>query len=209
MPNIRTGAPAFGAASLNLAFDEFSNPPYRGIEHRNGRIVAQVTVSEDHDDDLIITEHPVQAGAAINDHAFKRPAELRVQIGFSNAYASDYNLGSVKAIYEQILALQATRLPFRVYTARRIYNNMLVASLRTHTDARLEFSLLADIAFKEVVLVNTSVIAVSPTTLNQQETQWPELNTPQFSTGTLNAVSAIIQDAQAEDLIRPVQWFEA
>lgn len=149
------------------AVDEWYNPPYRairpyGVDDMSGDIRAQVVVSEDGDDDLIITEHPVEQGAVINDHAFKRPAELRVQMGWSSAYAqmvSPY-LG-INGLYEQILELQASRLPFTVFTAKRQYDNMLIASLRTHTDAKLEFSFMADITFKEVVLVNTSVIAAA------------------------------------------------
>ena len=38
-----------------------------------GMIVPSVVVSEKHTDTLEITEHPVEVGAAIADHAYKKP----------------------------------------------------------------------------------------------------------------------------------------
>jgi hypothetical protein len=40
-----------------------------------GVIIPDVVVSEKHSDTLEITEHPVETGAAISDHAYKRPAK--------------------------------------------------------------------------------------------------------------------------------------
>lgn len=50
-----------------------------------GGIVAQVTLEERHQDDLEITEHPVERGAAITDHAFKHPAEVIIKCAWSNS----------------------------------------------------------------------------------------------------------------------------
>ena len=48
-------------------------------------IVAQATIEERHADDLEVTEHPLQQGASIADHAYKRPARLVLQLGWSNS----------------------------------------------------------------------------------------------------------------------------
>lgn len=48
-------------------------------------IQAQVTIEEVHTDELEITDHPVQQGAAIADHAFKLPAEVVIKMGWSNS----------------------------------------------------------------------------------------------------------------------------
>jgi hypothetical protein len=50
-----------------------------------GTIIPDVMVEEDHHDALIITEHPVETGAKIADHAFKQPARVRLRFGFSNS----------------------------------------------------------------------------------------------------------------------------
>lgn len=48
-------------------------------------VVAQATIEEQHTDELEITDHPIQQGAVITDHAFKRPAELVLKLGWSNS----------------------------------------------------------------------------------------------------------------------------
>jgi hypothetical protein len=102
--------------------------------------------------------------------------------------------GDIRAIYEQILALQATRLPFTVYTGKRQYQNMLVASLRTHTDQKLEFSFLADIEFREVILVNTQAVNFG-TTYNSGGLSQPQANAPTVPLGQQQAAPATVPDA--------------
>jgi hypothetical protein len=188
-------------AQLDLtALDEWSQAPYRAIRPNGAAadgsqdIRAQVVVSEDADDDLQITQIPVEQSAQISDHAFRQPSDLRIQMGWSNAFAFSQNF-SLQQIYEQILQLQASRIPFTVYTARRVYNNMLVASLRTHTDARMAFTFMCDISFKEVVLVNTSVVSVG-NILNQFSLADPEATYPNVAAGRQQMTPAVVPDAQ-------------
>lgn len=48
-------------------------------------IYAQATLEELHNDSLQVTEHPVETGAPIADHAFVRPAKLRLTLMWSNS----------------------------------------------------------------------------------------------------------------------------
>jgi hypothetical protein len=48
-------------------------------------IVAHTTLEEVHRDDLEISEHPIEQGASIADHAFKRPAEVIIKCAWSNS----------------------------------------------------------------------------------------------------------------------------
>jgi hypothetical protein len=77
-----------------------------------------VVVSEKHSDTLEITEHPVETGAAISDHAYKRPSEVVMEVGLLVAArcwilpAADSTslLGmSPRETYQQLLDLQAER----------------------------------------------------------------------------------------------------
>ncbi len=58
-----------------------------------GDFLAQATVSEDHSDDMEVTEHPLEQGSAINDHAYKRPAEVTLHLGWSNSPSQSASLG--------------------------------------------------------------------------------------------------------------------
>ena len=77
---------------------------------------AQVTIEEVHMDELVITEHPVEQGASITDHAFKKPAELLLRLGWSNSgllgvlgsvasYLEGGEFSNIKAMYNKLLSI--------------------------------------------------------------------------------------------------------
>lgn len=68
-----------GAAQLGL--QAIVVRPKRSI----GAFVATVTIEEQHQDDLQITDHPVEIGANITDHAYRRPSSVVIKAGWSNA----------------------------------------------------------------------------------------------------------------------------
>lgn len=47
--------------------------------------VPQATIEETHHDELEMTDHPVEQGASITDHAYKRPAEVVIRAAWSNS----------------------------------------------------------------------------------------------------------------------------
>jgi hypothetical protein len=65
----------------NRRFFNILNPDGSALQD----IKAQATVKEIHNDELEVTEHPVEVGAMISDHAFKRPVELVLEIAWSNS----------------------------------------------------------------------------------------------------------------------------
>lgn len=150
-----------------------------------GQFVAQVTLEETHRDEMIITEHPVEQGAAIADHAYKRPAELTIKCAWSNskgdnAPQSDAVLQGnspeqIKDIYAKFLELQASREPFEVVTGKRIYTNMLIQSCTVTTSKEFENSLQMTVMLRQVIIVSTRVVNVSAPTSAQKQ---PEVTDP-------------------------------
>lgn len=118
-----------------------------------GQIYADVTIEENHRDEVIITQHPVEGGGVITDHAFKRPAELEIRCGFSNSSAG--YVGYVQEQYRALLSLQLTRQPFTVYTGKRRYRNMIIRGISVVTDPHSENTLMATVALQEVIIVST------------------------------------------------------
>lgn len=53
-----------------------------------GGIQVDTTLEETYEDSLEVTEHPVEAGASITDHSFKRPMELYLSCGWSDSSSS-------------------------------------------------------------------------------------------------------------------------
>lgn len=136
-----------------------------------GIIIPSVVVSEKHSDTLEITEHPVEVGAAIADHAYKKPSEVVMEVGFSGGgalldFASSLTatnlLGmSPQETYQQILDLQSSRIPFDVVTGKRLYSNMLIRALEVTTDRTTENVLSAVLTLREVIISQTQAITVA------------------------------------------------
>jgi hypothetical protein len=143
---------------------------FRPNNRRIGGIVAQVTIEEREHDELVITEHPVEQGAHINDHAYKRPAEVTIKAGWSASGAGDLSANG-NGVYGWLLNLQASLRPFDLYTGKRVYHDMLIQSLIVTTDSKSEFALMADITCRQIIIVRTQTAqpSISDDTKNQTE----------------------------------------
>lgn len=164
-------------AVAQLELESLLVKPRRGI----GPFTAQVTIEEVHTDELEITDQPIEAGARVTDHSFKRPAELVVRCGWSDspshigvmdgllgagtiagvgAFFGGEGISQSKAMYTKLLALQALREPFEVYTGKRVYKNMLIKSLKVTTDKESESSLMVTVVLRQVIIVSTRTLIV-------------------------------------------------
>lgn len=129
------------------------------ITGRNvGGLQFAVTVEEQHEDKLTITEHPVEQGANINDHAYVMPAALTIRAGISDTSGD----GKSREMYDKLLELMRKREPFDIVTGKRLYENMLLESVSTMTDSSTEKTLVVTAQCREVIIVRTQVSSVPP-----------------------------------------------
>lgn len=68
--------------------------------------------------------------------------------------------GQIKAIYEQLRALQQSRQPFDILTGKRAYKNMLFAALEVKTDPQSENALWVVAVCREVIIAQTQTVMV-------------------------------------------------
>ncbi|MFN1150086.1 phage baseplate protein [Serratia liquefaciens] len=139
-----------------------------------GVMVPDVVISEKHSDTLEITEHPVEVGSAINDHAYKRPSEVTMECGFAGAgslldvfdtrnigLSTPLNSMSPKEVYKTLLDVQARREPLDVVTGKRTYKNMLIRAIEVTTDKTSENVLNCTLTLREIILTSTTPITVA------------------------------------------------
>lgn len=104
-------------------------------------VVPQVTIEEIHQDELEITDHPVENGTTISDHAFKRPERCVIRCGWSNSPSGPTSLvsqavslgatlvgpavGLISAIAPTIQAAQSILTGNAVNQVRVIYDQLL------------------------------------------------------------------------------------
>lgn len=163
------------AAAAQIGLESILIRPRRSI----GGFAAHVTLSERHTDELEVVEHPVEQGALVADHAFKRPPEVVIECAWSNsprsgvlgaitgtvagvqALVTGNSPDQVRDVYNRLLALQATAEPFEVVTGKRTYPNMLIRTLTVETDKDSEHVLRVTATLRQVLFATVRVVAVS------------------------------------------------
>lgn len=120
-----------------------------------------------HVSNLKITDHPVQTGANISDHAYLEPRELTIELAMSDTASSIVDgqfsgswSRSVKA-YEVLRELQAQRIPMQVLTRLGLYKNMMITALSVPDDYKTLYGLRASVTMKEVLVATTKTVKIS------------------------------------------------
>ena len=178
-----------------------------------GPVRVGCTIEEAHQDELQITEHPVEKGAQINDHAFKLQPEVTIQCGWSNSDlaaligtlesiveggslpSADY----ISTVYSQLLALQQTREPFDVVTSLRMYRDMLFKSLRVVKDQKTGQALSVTATLKQIRIVQTQATKLPP----KESQADPQATAETQNTGTKAAAPATPAPGGS---VPPSQW---
>jgi hypothetical protein len=142
-----------------------------------GGFIADVTVEESADDEVEITQIPVESGAAVTDHAYKRPARLTIRAGWSDSSAqAGGNPVYDQQVYQAFLMLQASLVPFQVITGKRIYNNMLARRVSQTTNESTENALMMTVECQEIIFVTTSTATVPPAAQQQNQAATAPVN---------------------------------
>jgi hypothetical protein len=168
-----------------------------------GDLAPDVTVEEQLQDTVTITEHPVQQGAAITDHAFSNPSEVALRLawtdskGFLSAAASLVGLDggatpSPDEAYQRLREMQAARQPITVVTTRRGYSNMLIRSLGVMTDDKTSNILAITVLLRQIIVVST--VTTSSTMAPASDQAEPQKTAPISNAGNIQP-KAVAQSA--------------
>ncbi|WP_203421490.1 phage baseplate protein [Brevibacillus borstelensis] len=128
-----------------------------------------------HTSRLTITEHPVQTGAAVTDHAFLQPKELTMEIGMSDVATGlvpgQFTGGWSRSVqaFKVLQELQALRVPLQVHTRLGLYQNMLIEEISAPDDFTTLYGLRCTVTLREIIVaqVRTVKISAKPAVTNQ------------------------------------------
>jgi len=78
------------ASVAQIGIQSLAIKPKRGLYTSDNSslvttIIKQVTIEEVHSDEMEITEHPVEQGSTISDHAYARPSEVIITAAWSDS----------------------------------------------------------------------------------------------------------------------------
>jgi hypothetical protein len=129
-----------------------------------GGLIFDATLKTDHNQKLTATNHPIETGASISDHAFVEPAEVSFEIGVSDAEANRGTFGAGErgvTAFTELLKLQTSRKLIKAVTRLRTYQNMLIMSVSSPDDYTTMNAFKAIIMLREIPVVATKTVAVS------------------------------------------------
>jgi hypothetical protein len=138
------------------------------------------TFNETHDTSLKITEHPVQTGANITDHAYMQPARVVLSIGMSDAMDSytpgQWGIQQGKSInaYQQLLGWQKNRIVLTLNTNLNTYSNMIIENISAPRDSKTLYSLKATVTLRQLIIASTAQVTVASDTTTTQTTTTPK-----------------------------------
>ncbi|MCK5603153.1 hypothetical protein KAR91_14825 [Candidatus Pacearchaeota archaeon] len=141
-----------------------------------GTIELDVILSEGASAAVRVTKNPVENGADINDHIIVDPMTFTMQGVVSdiktNAVASALTLAKSnipsKEAWEQLLELQASRIPFELVTNLKTYPNVIIQSITEVQDKDTSNALFFSATLTEIILVGEPVPTVEQ--FNDQDT---------------------------------------
>lgn len=136
-----------------------------------GNYVFDAYFSINHESNLTITEHPIQTGASISDHAYMEAQSVTFEIGMSDvmqdvsaksvtSFTGTSSSRSVNA-YQVLKKLQSDRIPIDVITRLGTYKNMLIETISAPDDNKTLYGLKATVVLKEIFVVSVTTVKIS------------------------------------------------
>ena len=146
--------------------------------------VFDAVIRIEHQQQIQKTQHPVQNGANIADHAFIQPARVELEIGMSDAmdafYPGQWTGSTSKSVnaFAKLLSLAKARQPLTVNTRLNQYTNMLLVLVAATDSNETCFGLRARAVFEEVF---TGTVAQQQVSGNPQKTDATSVGTKNVS----------------------------
>jgi len=173
-------------------------------------IQASVTVEEIHHDRVMVTDQPVEIGSPISDHSFNLPAEVTINMIWSDSAQPAVNgifgfgmgalgntIGAAIAIaqtgmaiagtakareaYAKLIEAKEKRIIFDVFTGKRDYRNMLIVDVAMETNATRESIADVRVTLREIFFARAVTNLTSSQNPNQDVAAQRNAGTPASS----------------------------
>ncbi len=133
-------------------------------------------VRESHAGSVKITDHPVQGGWNISDHAYNLPDSLTIEVFSSDSMDTiktnqfkDYSTKSV-SVYEILRSLKERRVLVSVRTRLRRYENMIIEKMSSTDDYKTANSFRCVVSLRQIMVAVVSKEYVAVEKKNVKDT---------------------------------------
>ncbi len=122
-----------------------------------------------HDRRITVTQHPVETGAAITDHAYVEPVTFELDIGMTDTTLGrilyqfgaqgSYKTRSIRA-YDVLVDMQESRVPYELICRYGSFN-VVVEDINPTDDYTTRFGLRASVKLREIITTSASSVPLS------------------------------------------------
>jgi hypothetical protein len=124
------------------------------------------TINETHAFDSVITDHAIEAGGKVTDHAVRAPSQLNLSgivsnTPFTNTFVS-VDPFRAEGAFATLLQYQNDAAVLTVTTKLAVYESMLLKSVRVTRDVDTANIVALDLEFRELRLAGSEFAAVGP-----------------------------------------------
>lgn len=131
-----------------------------------GGFIFDAVLKEEHEQQVEITENPIEFGAPINDHMYLKARTINMEVAVSdNPMGDKYdnNFGEKNTnrngtAYKKFIELAASGEPFDVQTQLLLYRHMQITSIGTVTDSPNYRGQSFTVQLKQLNLTNTEEV---------------------------------------------------
>lgn len=140
-------------------------PPF--VEKPAQTYVFDAILRADHNQTLRITEHPVQTGASITDHAYRMPPRIMLEIGMSDAMESydpdAWTSDTSKSVsaYQTVLDLQKNRTLMMLKTRLDTYENCVIETIEAPDTYKTLNGLRMTVTFRQIFMATVTSVSSS------------------------------------------------
>jgi hypothetical protein len=181
-------------------------------QDENGNFVMQTNVAgsqatmfvfdglrqADHEQACIPTQHPLQTGYNISDHAVLQPARITIEVFMSDAIAA-YSTGMWSgnpsksvAAWQQLITLMQNRALITLNTRYQTYTNMLLVNVRGTDNQKNYFGGSFTLTFQQLII---STVSQTYNSARSQTTGTTGLGTVQTQQPAANLLSQFTESS--------------
>lgn len=155
-------------------------------------LAFDIVLSESETAEVTVTDHQIETGAQVSDHAYLNPREVELEIGQGTIESLD----DPREMLDELRKVLEAREPVELYTGKTYYPAVLITSLQVNTDHTTENVLMATIRCREVTIVDTAEVDAS----QLKEAPKKRQKMPQKTKAATNRGSQNAQPKSEEDL---------
>lgn len=160
-----------------------------------GKFIFDAYFNITHESSLAITEHPIQSGADVSDHAYEEAKNVTFEVGMSDVMQNisgfaEFTGDSSRSInaYQILRRLQSERIPIQFVTRLWTYTNMLIENISAPDDSKTTYGLRATVTLKELFVASVTTVKISERPHKSEETNEGDQKVQQVNQSIMSGI---------------------